>query len=147
MQIQTISGAGTSALAEKALEEEGFFEFEDSTLGEHVVDLEQKGFASESGLDFCQQILYDERIRPLIKATLKTCVLVHRLRYKAHSGHVMRISAHIWAKGSEADYFPGSHLVDVPTPEGKRLLWETEESGLLEAGCHPVQKSFKDGGL
>lgn len=51
-------------VAKKALEENGFFDLEDSATGEYVEQMERRGFpfASEYGLDFCKERVLDDEV-------------------------------------------------------------------------------------
>ena len=48
-------------IAQKSLLEEGFFDFNDSLVGERVLDMEERDFPyhTEYGLDFCKQFVLD----------------------------------------------------------------------------------------
>ncbi|EFZ02026.1 hypothetical protein X797_010919 [Metarhizium robertsii] len=149
-------------VAEKALEENGFFDLEDPAMGEYVEQMERRSFpfVSEYGLDFCKErVLDDERITIIIETVLGRCALAHWLRYKAYPGHIVCFRAggpkagrrsllvQLWAKGSHVEYYRGSHLHDMPKEEGARLLWEIEPSTLAEAGCVALSKEFPNGGV
>lgn len=49
-------------VAKKSLRDEGFFDFNDSTVGEHISEMARKAFPylSEYGLDFCKQHVLDD---------------------------------------------------------------------------------------
>ncbi len=48
-------------IAQRSLLEEGFFDFDDSLVGERVLDMENRGFPyfTEYGLEFCKQFALD----------------------------------------------------------------------------------------
>jgi hypothetical protein len=87
------------------------------------------------------------------------CSLGHFLRYIAEPGHyechrkgdkednVRVLVLQHWARGSRVDYYPGSHVVDLPVKEGVRSLLETTKAALDEAGCFAQEEVFPDGGL
>jgi hypothetical protein len=57
-------------VAKRCLDRDGFFDLEDSAMGEYVLGMEQRGFPyiSEYGLDFCKKRVLDDavsRMRPL----------------------------------------------------------------------------------
>jgi hypothetical protein len=94
-----------------------------------------------------------------MKSVLGHCSLGHWLRYKALPGHIecfrkggpeagLRVLVvHQLAKGSSVEYYPGSHLLKLPTTEGLRSLEETTRDALIEARCLPEKKTYPDGGL
>lgn len=51
-------------VAEKALEENGFFDLEDPAMGEYVEQMERRSFpfVSEYGLDFCKERVLDDEV-------------------------------------------------------------------------------------
>ncbi|PVH69048.1 hypothetical protein DL98DRAFT_506210 [Cadophora sp. DSE1049] len=149
--------------ANKSLSEEGFFALEDSVVGEGILEMEKRGFEyfSEYGLDFCKQHVLNERIIPIVESFFgdESCVLGHWLRYKAHPGHILcfrrggpkagrrTVVVHLLPKESRVRYYGGSHRHELPTTEGKRLLYEVSESALAVVGCQSEEKGFPDGGL
>ncbi|KZL67538.1 hypothetical protein CT0861_00342 [Colletotrichum tofieldiae] len=148
--------------AEDSLHKEGFVDLHDSTVGRHVSEIEQKGFQylSPHGLDFCQQrVLEDVRIRSILESLFEKCNLGHWLRYKELPGHIecfrkggpeagMRVVlVQLWARGSQVEYYRGSHLCVLPTTKGERSLHEISPMALDEAGCKPKELKFPDGGL
>ncbi len=59
----------------------------------------------------------------------------------------MILLIHLWGKGSRAKYFPGSHLITLPsfrTPSG---MWEVPLAALDRAGIVGKEEDFEDGGL
>jgi len=54
---------------------------------------------------------------------------------------------HLWARGSQADYYPGSHLHCLNTFKGRRSLHEIDPSEMARAGCEPQPRDFPDGRL
>jgi hypothetical protein len=50
--------------ASKSILEDGFFSMDDSVVGEHVSEMEQKDFpwASEYGVDFCKLNFLDDTV-------------------------------------------------------------------------------------
>ena len=50
--------------ARKSILEDGFFSMDDSVVGEHVLEMEQKDFpfASEYGLEFCRLNFLDDTV-------------------------------------------------------------------------------------
>ena len=133
-------------------------------------------FVSDYGLNFCKERVLDDqvsfaafpqlqlltsfkRIKSIVEAILKECSLAHWLRYKAYPEHIVCFRAgginagrrsllvQLWANGSHAKYYSGSHLHDLPKKEGARRLWEIEPSALAKAGCAGIMKRFPHGGL
>lgn len=49
-------------VARRSLLEEGFFDLNDSTVGDRVLEMEMRGFPylTEYGMDFCKQFAFDE---------------------------------------------------------------------------------------
>jgi len=149
-------------VANKSLRDDGFFDLSDSSIGEHISEMEQKAFPffSQYGLDFCKQyVLDDARIRSILESIFKRCSLGHWLRYKAYPGHIecfrrggpkagLRVLVvQLWAKGSRAVYYLGSHLLDLPTEKGQRSLHEISRRALVEAGCEAKEVKFPEGGV
>ncbi|RTE71387.1 hypothetical protein BHE90_014214 [Fusarium euwallaceae] len=156
------STAFSLEVATRRLGEDGFFDLDNSAMGEYVRQIEHRGFpfVSEYGLDFCKErVLDDERIRTIVETVLGRCTLAHWLRYKAYPGHIVCFRAggpkagrrallvQLWAKGSQVKYYGGSHLHDMPKKEGARLLWENQPSALAEVGCVATKKDFPNGGV
>lgn len=58
------SNSSSFEIAEKAIDEDGFFDLEDPAIGEHVEQMERGGFpfASEYGLDFCKVRVLDDEV-------------------------------------------------------------------------------------
>lgn len=54
---------------------------------------------------------------------------------------------HVWSKGSQVDYYVGSHLHNLNTKKGLRSVYEIPLSELNRVGCEPDKKEFPDGGL
>jgi hypothetical protein len=148
--------------AKISLCEEGYVDLNDSRVGELVSQMEQRDFPyfSRYGLDYCKRhILDDERIQGIVKSLLGRCSLGHWLRYKALPGHIecfrkggreaglKALVVQQLARGSLVEYYPGSHLLNLPTVEGIRSLEESTREALLEAGCTPDEKKYPDGGL
>jgi hypothetical protein len=54
--------AFTLDAARRSLLEEGFFDLNDSTVGDRVLEMERRGFPylTEYGMDFCKQFAFDE---------------------------------------------------------------------------------------
>ncbi|KAK5212200.1 hypothetical protein LTR41_002442 [Exophiala xenobiotica] len=117
-------------------------------------------YLSEYGLDFCKQhVLDDVRIRSILESFFDRCSLGHWLRYNEYPGHIecfrrggpkagLRVLiVHLWAKGSRAKYYGGSHLHDLPTEKGERSLYEISQRALDEGGCKSKEIEFTDGGL
>ena len=52
-------------VAKRQLDENGFFDLEDSAIGESVSQMEQKGFPfiSEDGLDSCNRRVLNDEVR------------------------------------------------------------------------------------
>lgn len=87
------------------------------------------------------------------------CVLGHWLRYKAYPGHILcfrrggprggrrRLLVHLLSRGARVGYWRYSHQHELPTSEGRRLLYELTEPDLVEAGCERVDEEFPHGGL
>ena len=91
-------------VTEKSLFDDGFIDLHDSGVGEHISELERKGFPyfTEYGLDFCKTEVLDnqvlthrgeyessgsrliQRLRSILHTYFKRrCTLGHWLRYKA----------------------------------------------------------------
>ncbi|KAM7188712.1 hypothetical protein V8F33_010482 [Rhypophila sp. PSN 637] len=148
-------------VAEKSLLEEGFIVLDDPIVGSRIKEMEEREFPyfTEFGLDFCRQFAFDERIRSILEASLKECILAHWLRYEQFPGHVecfrkggpragrRVLTVHLWAKGSEVAYYVGSHLHDLGTVTGRRSLHEIPHSELNRVGSEPRVKYFPHGGL
>ncbi|KAJ5111751.1 hypothetical protein NUU61_001381 [Penicillium alfredii] len=151
----------TLDVAMRSLLEKGFFDLNDSTVGDRVLDMEKQGFPylTEYGMDFCKQFAFDERIRSILEASLERCSLGHWLRYEDFPGHVecfrrggpkagcRVLTVHLWAKGSRVEYYTLSHLHDLMTTKGRRSLYEIPQSELDRVGSRPEVKEFPDGGL
>ncbi|KAF2744343.1 hypothetical protein M011DRAFT_470480 [Sporormia fimetaria CBS 119925] len=157
-----VSTAFSLDAAVKSINEDGFVDLEDISVGELVSEMEQKGFAflSMYGLDYCKNnILRDTRIKSILESLLRKCSLGHLLRYTAFPGHIESfrkggpeaglrvIVVQQWAKGSQVVYYGGSHKHDLPTVNGIRQLHETQKTALDEIGCGAIVKNFPDGGL
>lgn len=56
--------ASSLEVAKIRLDENGFFDLEDSTMGEYVRQMECRGFpfVSEYGLDFCKERVLDDQV-------------------------------------------------------------------------------------
>jgi len=148
-------------IAQRSLLEEGFFDFDDSLVGERVLDMENRGFPylTEYGLEFCKQFALDARIRSILEASFERCSLGHWLRYEEFPGHVecfrrggpkagrRVLAVHLWAKGSRVEYNAGSHLHDLATTKGRRSLHEISQSELARVGSRHEPKHFPNGGL
>ncbi|CAG8005772.1 unnamed protein product [Penicillium olsonii] len=148
-------------VARRTLLEEGFFDLNDSTVGDRVLEMERRGFPylTEYGMDFCKQFAFDERIRSILETSLERCSLGHWLRYEEFPGHVecfrrgglkaghRVLMVHLWAKGSRVEYYTLSHLHDLATTKGRRSLYEISQSELDRMGSKPEVKDFPDGGL
>jgi len=151
--------------AKKSILEEGFFDLNDSVVGKPIQEMEQEGFPffTEYGLDFCKKyVLDDTRIKDVLEFFFEKrnrCILGHWLRYKRYPNHIVcfrkggpnagrgTLLVHLWAEGSQVDYYGGSHLHDLPVEEGERSLYEILPSALVEVGCKATPKKFKEGGL
>ncbi|KAJ5556654.1 hypothetical protein N7513_001775 [Penicillium frequentans] len=155
------STAFTLDIARRSLLEEGFFDLNDSTVGNRVLEMERRGFPylTEYGMDFCKQFAFDDRIRSILECSLERCSLGHWLRYEEFPGHVecfrrggpkagrRVLMVHLWAKGSRVEYYARSHLHDLATTRGRRSLYEISQSELDHVGSRPEVKDFPDGGL
>ncbi|KEZ39454.1 Uncharacterized protein SAPIO_CDS9313 [Scedosporium apiospermum] len=146
----------------RTLREEGFLILNDSQVGDLVSEMEDRGFPflTSYGLHYCKQhILDNENVRPILEGLLGTCKLGHWIRYNSlpdriecfrKGGRRAGLRALVvqqWAKGSQAVYYAGSHLHDLPAVPGERSLYETEEEELEKAGCKAIEKIFRDGEL
>ena len=51
-------------VANKSLRDEGFFDLNNPSVGEHISEMEQRAFPyfSEYGLDFCKQYVLDDAV-------------------------------------------------------------------------------------
>ncbi|KAK0706159.1 hypothetical protein B0T26DRAFT_725630 [Lasiosphaeria miniovina] len=148
-------------VAERCLDEDGFFRLDNPSIGEHISDLEQKGFpwVSKYGLDFCRKYVLDDRnIKAVVESILGECTLVHLLRYEAYPDHIVSwaggsnvgrhsLLVHLHPKGAQVEYYKGSHIHDLPRKRGARFLWETEPSALSEVNCIAKAEPFPDGGM
>ncbi|EED23191.1 hypothetical protein TSTA_066400 [Talaromyces stipitatus ATCC 10500] len=155
------STALTVDVARKSLLEKGYFDLNDSTVGDRVLEMEKQGFPylTEYGMDFCKQFAFDERVRSLLENCLERCSLGHWLRYEEFPGHVecfrrggpkagLRVLVvHLLAKGSRVEYYTFSHLHDLVTTKGRRSLYEIPKSELERVGSKPEVKDFPDGGF
>lgn len=56
------STALTVDMARTSLLEKGYFDLNDSTVGDRVLEMEKQGFPylTEYGMDFCKQFAFDE---------------------------------------------------------------------------------------
>ncbi|KAL2282147.1 hypothetical protein FJTKL_11187 [Diaporthe vaccinii] len=143
-----------------SLSTDGLYHLDDFLIGQRISEMEEKGFPyfTEYGLDFYRTIL-DTRLRSLLGSILGNCTLGHWLRYQDYKGHIECfrrggqkagrnvLMIHCWAKGSQVNYFPRSHLHDLDTTIGKRSLYEVDQSKLELAGLSPHEQLFPDGGL
>ncbi|KAH7108935.1 hypothetical protein B0J13DRAFT_320697 [Dactylonectria estremocensis] len=146
----------------RALSEDGYVEWKDKNLGELVSQLEERRFAflSRWGLNYCDDHVFnDTRCKETIGKIFGPCILGHWLRYIALPNNIecywnggsdagLRVLAvqHL-RKGSKVEFFPDSHLHDLPTTNGVRRLHETTRDDLIKAGCRSVVEDYPDGGL
>ncbi|CAI6336980.1 unnamed protein product [Periconia digitata] len=157
-----VSTAFSLDAAVKSINEDGFVDLEDMSVGELVSEMEEKGFTflSMYGLDYCNNhILSDTRIKSILESLLHKCSLGHLLRYTAFPGHIESfrkggpkaglrvIVVQQWAKGSQVVYYGGSHKHNFPTVNGIRQLHETQTTALYEMGCGAIVRNFPDGGF
>lgn len=146
--------------AETSLLEEGFFDFNDTQVGDHLKDFEQKDFPffKQEGISFIKQhILLYKDLQTIVNRYFgdQGCVLAHCLRYGSWPGHIESfISApgrcalifDLLPKGSRISYFAGSHLQGFRAAEGARRTRELSLDALQEAGCRAQTKDLKLGG-
>lgn len=94
----------------------------------------------------------------MIGNILGPCFLGHWLRFGAFPDNIecyrkggidaglkVLVVQHL-CKGSKVEFFPGSHLLNLPTKTGVRLLLETTRDDLIRAGCRSVVEDYPDGG-
>lgn len=155
------SEAFSPDVAKKTLHEKGFIHWEDPALGEDISKMEQKRFSfwTLDGLDFCKQhVLYEARIRPILQSLFgQRCIFVHFLRYTARPGLVVcygdpnvrhpRFMVQLLAKGSQAKYYGGSHLVQLPVEKTGYNFYSTPQPALDQAGLKGDDLEFKAGGI
>ncbi|KAG8422544.1 hypothetical protein J3459_010285 [Metarhizium acridum] len=155
--------AVTARTAAKELFENGMFSLDDPEKGSCVEAYERKGYpySTEFGLDFCSdQVVMNSLVRSIVMLYFqgKKCRLGHWLRWKADLATECFIKGglkagrravvvHLMPRGSELRYWPGSHLHNLPTTEGKRSTYEVEESDLKDAGLIPQNIQFVSGAM
>jgi len=153
------------AAAVQSLLKDGYVRLDDKDVGEYIEAMQKKGFQNLSLLSpygreyYKEHVLDHPHIFTIIGSLLNKSKLGHWLRYKELPGHIecfrrggqeagLRVLIiQQWAKGSRADYYPGSHVLDLPTKEGERALYETTKDALHEAGCLAKEEQFPEGGL
>ncbi|UPK90869.1 hypothetical protein LCI18_001804 [Fusarium solani-melongenae] len=148
--------------AKRSLSEDGYVEWKDSDVGDIVSQLEERCFAfmSRWGLDYCDDHVFnDTRCKEIIGNTLGPCFLGHWLRYGAFPDNIecyrkggsdtglQVLAVQHLCKGSKVELFPDSHLHNLPTKVGVRLLFETTREDLLRSGCRSIVEDYPDGGL
>jgi hypothetical protein len=94
--------------AVKSIDEDGFVDLEDKSVGDLVSEMEQRRFTLLSlyGLDYCKNNILGhqveahkcaygasvankhQRIKPILESLLSKCSLGHLLRYTAFPGHI-----------------------------------------------------------
>ncbi|KAI1439428.1 hypothetical protein F5Y02DRAFT_412233 [Annulohypoxylon stygium] len=155
-------------LVKESLVENGFFNLQDSAVGERILDMERRKFpfATAYGLDFCKYVLFHPRIRLILEASFQKCTLGHIMRYSKKPGRVFRflpggpntnfaLMVHQCAKGSQVKYYVGSYKYAPSPPNNRKLdsneplepLLEDSQSALVDTGCKPVEVGLKEGGL
>lgn len=67
-QSSMASTAFSLEVARGQLDEYGFFDLQDSAMGEHMRQMEHRGFPliSEYGLDFCKDLVINDEVSVLI---------------------------------------------------------------------------------
>ena len=100
-----------------------------------------------------------QRIQSMVVSSLGPCRFGHWLRYENHVGHIecfrkggptagrRVLVVQVWSKGSEVDYFVGSHRHKLEAVNGKRSLHEVERSELERYNCKPEEKVFESGAM
>lgn len=63
-----MASTAVSGDVKRHLDEHGFFNLQDSAVGEYVWQMEQRGFplGSEYGLDFCKQHVLDDKVSAMM---------------------------------------------------------------------------------
>ncbi|KAI1182634.1 hypothetical protein F5B17DRAFT_435417 [Nemania serpens] len=156
--------------AQQSLEEKGLYELRDFEVGKRIKAFELAGYpyGTIRALELLTEpVIFDPRIRDILRAHPFHFVLGHSLRYTARPGRYFRFwcggpntrllfVVHQWAKGSQVDYWIGSHKVALPIlgprMDGKQRkamdpLPENQKKALVEAGCKPQRIEFEEGGL
>lgn len=100
-----------------------------------------------------------QNILPILENLFDPGVLGHWLRYEAYLDHIQCFRRggrnagrrvfmiHVWSKGSQVDYYTGSHLHTFETTRGLRSIYEVQSEELRRAGCEPEARDFASGGL
>ncbi|KAJ3562738.1 hypothetical protein NPX13_g8450 [Xylaria arbuscula] len=156
--------------AQQSLEKEGLYVLQDSEVGERIEVFASAGYpyGTIRALELLTEpVIFDPRIRDILRAHRDDFILGHSLRYTAKPGRYFRFwcggpntrllfVVHQWAKGSKVDYWVGSHKVALPVL-GPRInssqrkvmdpLPENIRTALVEAGCKPRTIEFVKGGL
>ncbi|PNP51917.1 hypothetical protein FNYG_15870 [Fusarium nygamai] len=146
--------------AKEHLYRDGFFELNDSSIGEHIWELQRRGlpFHSEWGLDWTKShILDDLAIREINKNILGDCSLVHLLPQQPYPGHIFRyvpspeapLFSHLvllCPKGSRVRFRAGSPRHKLQGKLGRRSIYEIPAEEYDKAGCPAVLIDLPAGG-
>ncbi|KAK7991530.1 hypothetical protein PG988_000324 [Apiospora saccharicola] len=146
--------------AKQSLEEDGFIQLQDYEVGKRIEVFQSKGFPYKTvlGLEFIETVIFDPRIRDILRAFPGKFILGHRLRYTAKPGRYHRFwpggpraffVVHQWARESEVEYWTGSHRVELQdkTQAMDEALPEYTRDELIATGCKPKKFLFPNGGL
>jgi len=145
----------------QSLLEKGFYAWEEASVGSRVSALEEKKFPyfTEYGLDFCADFALDPRITHILESSFQRYLLGHWLRYEEYPNHIECFRrgglkagrkvfvVHVWSRGSEVEYYAGSHDHELVTTRSLRSLHEIPSSELARVGCVADKKKFENGAL
>ncbi|RMI99801.1 hypothetical protein CDV36_015937 [Fusarium kuroshium] len=146
--------------AKEHLYRDGFFELDDSSIGDHISELQRRGFPfhSEWALDWTKShILDDLAVREINKDILGDCSLVHLLPQQPYPGHIFRyvpvrsapLFSHLvllCSKGSRLRLRAGSPRHSLEGKLGRRSIYEIQAEVYDKAGCPAVLIEFPAGG-
>lgn len=100
-----------------------------------------------------------QRITHILASSFKRCLLGHWLRYEEYPNHIECFRrggpkagrkvfvVQVWSRGSEVDYYAGSHDHELVTTRSLRSLYEIPSSELARVRCVADKKKFEDGAL
>lgn len=100
-----------------------------------------------------------QRIICILESLFKRCLLGHWLRYEELPNHIecfrrgglkagrKLVAVQVCAKGSEVDYYSGSHEHELETSRSLRSLHKISSSELARVHCVADRREFKEGAL
>ncbi|KAK8070315.1 hypothetical protein PG994_006931 [Apiospora phragmitis] len=146
--------------ANQSLQEDGFLALQDFEVGNRLEAFQSEGFPWRTlrGLESVEAVLFDPRIRDILKAQHAKFILGHRLRYSAKPGCHRRFwdggpsaffVVHEWAKGSTVECWVGSHQVAIQhdSEATGAPVFEYAKEKLEATGCKSKTFHFPRGGL